>query len=150
MPLAARQKHTNAIAVRNSAVRLAEHAGRAGRRDHEHVLDPLLRPARAGCTAASAARAAGSGGSCAREGSRPPTARSDLERFVLDDLDEVLERGAALAHAQGRKMPTRIAETTRAGQEAELVPQEEVLVRRDRDRDDERDDAGNPGDRVRR
>ena len=44
VPLAARQKQTNAIAVRAERGAVAEHAGRAGRGDDEHVLDPLLGP----------------------------------------------------------------------------------------------------------
>ena len=43
MPLAARQNATNATSVSTRASRSVEHAGRGRRREHEHVLDPLLR-----------------------------------------------------------------------------------------------------------
>ena len=46
MPLAARQKATNASSVRPSGGELVEHAGRAGRGEHEQVLEPLLRAGR--------------------------------------------------------------------------------------------------------
>ena len=42
-----RQKATKTSSVRRSAAPVVEHAGRAGRGEHEDVLDPLPRPGRA-------------------------------------------------------------------------------------------------------
>ena len=44
MPLAARQKPTNATRVCSERVALVEHPGGGRRGEHEHVLGPLLRP----------------------------------------------------------------------------------------------------------
>ena len=72
MPLAARQKATNASSVRPSSRPVVEHAGRAGRGEHEHVLQPLLRAGRCGAGRAISRRVVTAVGGTASERVRRP------------------------------------------------------------------------------
>ena len=78
---------------------LAQHAGGTRCGDDEHVLHPLLRAGEAHQRGETAPhRWAGRIGHRNVLGCRHFTSVLDLERFVLDHLDEIRDRRAALAH----------------------------------------------------
>jgi len=65
---------------------------------------------------------------------------------VLDDLDEVLQCRATASHPGEEKTGDHDRGRGSAGQESELVAEDQVVA--ERDDDDERDDSDDPAERV--
>ena len=85
--------------------------------------------------------------SASRPAARPCLCRSDFERLVLDDLDEVFERGRALAQPESRKIAIIVAAEPEPATKPSSTRRKRSLPGAT---DDERDDADEPGDRASR